>query len=523
MKLATEWWLFGHKFIEVARAARSEFGSCAQQCGGLRDAFARSYPNWKRKGRLVTQTSIILATLVVYKVTLVAIGVWAARRASASEADFLLGGRALGPWVAGLSYAATSSSAWVLLGFSGAVYAVGVSALWMLPGIWLAYVAIWAWLGRRVNTEARAQHQITFVDFLVADLADRSKIAIARLAAALILFCFTVYIAAQIQAGGAAMNAFFGLSVAEGAILGAVVIVIYSVLGGFWAVSVTDTVQGMVMGVIAVLAPVAALVAAGGPGAVIAGLAADHPGHLDPFGGRTGWVALGAILGVGSVGLGTFGQPQLVARVMAVRDDRARRRSLMVALTWAVAVYSGMAVLGLSARAASLDVPDGERVLFAVIETAFPAVIAGVALAALLSAIMSTVDSILLSAAGAVSHDMGLARIAPRRSVLIARLVVVAIAGLAVWLTLTAPATIFDRVLFAWSALGAAFGPILIARVLNWRPAAWAVAAAMLVGFGLAVGANQVWGAGPGAVLERLFPWMPAFAVLYLGRRRAAP
>lgn len=463
-------------------------------------------------------SSIILATLVVYKLLLVAIGVWASRR-SGSEGDFLIGGRGLGPWVAGLSYAATSSSAWVLLGFSGFVYSVGFSALWMLPGVWGGYALVWVLLGRRLQREAAEQSHVTFTDFIAADAKGAGRRIIAVIASAMILFCFIFYIAAQLQAAGAAMNSFFGLNMAEAIALGAGIVVLYSVLGGFWAVSVTDMVQGLVMAVIAVTTPVAAIIAAGGPVEILSRLAAEHPGHLQLFGGEAGLVAIGAAIGAASIGLGTAGQPQLLARIMAVKDGAARRRGFVISLTWAVIVFTSMAALGLAGRVLAADLEGSETLLFHMIDAYFPAFIAGVALAALLSAIMSTVDSILLASAAAVSHDLGVARLAPRRAVLVARSVMIALSALAVWLSLSAPAAIFDRVLFAWTALGAAFGPIVVARVLNWRPAAWALIGAMIAGFSLAVGFNQIWPSGPGAIMERLFPWAPALAILFLGRR----
>lgn len=146
---------------------------------------------------------------------------------------------------------------------------------------------------------------------------------------------------------------------------------------------------------------------------------------------------------------------------------------------------------------------------------------AGVVLAALLSAVMSTVDSVLLSSAAAISHDARVARIFPGREVLIARLVMAALCAAAVVLTLAALSDIFSRVLFAWNALGAAFGPIILARVFVWRPGAAAVIAAMLAGFGLTVFFNQT-GQGPGGLYERLIPWIPPLIILFAARRRTA-
>jgi sodium/proline symporter len=213
-------------------------------------------------------TGVVLATLVIYKIVLIAIGVWAARL-NKSESDFFLGGRGLGPWVAGLSYAASTSSAWVLLGFSGFVYAFGVSALWMVPGTWLGYVGVWLWFGSRLRIETAEQGHVTASDFMAAKAGPVWKPAISMLAGFLVLFTFVFYIAAQFGAAAIAFESQFALSRTESVIIGAAVILIYGLLGGFWAVSLTDTLQGAIMALIAVLVPVLAVIAAGGPAGIV--------------------------------------------------------------------------------------------------------------------------------------------------------------------------------------------------------------------------------------------------------------
>lgn len=469
-------------------------------------------------------TGVVLATLIAYKAALIAIGLWASRRMH-DEADFLIGGRGLGPIVAGLSYAASTSSAWVLLGFSGFVYTVGLSALWMVPGILLGYVVVWMWFGPRLRAEAAERGHVTLTDFLAGGSGASAKRAIAVVASALILFCFVFYVAAQFQAAGRAFAETFGIGITESVLIGAAIVVVYALLGGFWAVSVTDTLQGLVMAGVALLVPAAALIAAGGPAEVWRTLEATAPpGFLDPTGGRVGLVFAGFALGIFSVGLGTYGQPHLLNRLMAVRSDGARRAGFAIAFGWAVAVYTGMTVLALAGRALAPDLGNAENIFYRMTTDLLPAMVAGVVIAAILSAVMSTVDSILLAAAGAVSHDLGLARRRPQTELTVARVVMALIAGAAVVMTLTIPATIFERVLFAWSALGAAFGPIVVARVCGVEPKAWAIVAAMVIGFALTAAFNQVLPSGPGAIGERLLPWLPTLALVFLVRqpRRAS-
>lgn len=481
--------------------------------------------------------AVILATLAVYKLVLIGIGVWAARL-NKTEGDFFLAGQGLGPWVAGLSYAASTSSAWVLLGFSGFVFAVGLSALWMVPGVWLGYIVMWRGFGGRLRAETQEKGHVTLTDFMTAEVGGLSKRAIAIVAALLILFCFVFYIAAQFGAAAVAFESQFEMGRTESVVVGAAVVVIYGLLGGFWAVSITDTLQGMIMALIAVILPVVALMAAGGPVEMWAALQANAPaGYMDWTGGNAGLVFIGFVIGVASVGLGTFGQPHLMSRLMALKDDTARRQGFAVAMTWAVLVYLGMITLALSARALYGTLGDGESLFYRVASDYLPAALAGIVIASVLSAVMSTVDSILLSASAAAAHDMGLAQRFRGREVLVSRIVMVSIAALAVVLTLTLDATIFDRVLFAWSALGAAFGPVVLVRVMRREPSGLGILLSILLGFFATVLFYALGQSGPlanglleglrglallpGDPFERFVPWILPLLILFLSSRKA--
>ena len=481
------------------------------------------------------QSGVVLATLVVYKLVLIGIGLFAARF-NHDEADFFLGGRGLGPWVAGLSYAASTSSAWVLLGFSGFVYMVGVSALWMVPGILAGYVVVWLWFGPRLRSETAERGHVTASDFMAARAGGLAG-AIRALAGALVLFTFVFYIAAQFGAAAAAFETQFTLGRTESVLLGAGVILLYSLMGGFWAVSLTDTLQGAIMVLIAVLLPVLAVIAAGGPAGVAATLAAQEaPDYLDPFGGKAGFAFLGFALGIASIGLGTYGQPHLLARLMAVRDEDARRRGFVVAIVWALLVYAGMASMALAGRALLPGLADGETLFYALAAGLLPAVLAGLVIAAILSAVMSTVDSLLIAAAAAAAHDMRLLSVFKGRAVLVSRIVMAVICALAVSLTLALPATVFDRVLFSWSALGAAFGPVVVARVAGVEPRGWAILAAIVSGFaatvlfyafgqadaaaleGIAATLARL-AALPGDPFERIAPWLVPLILVFVFRQ----
>jgi len=487
----------------------------------------------------MSTSTIVLITLLVYKVVLVGIGLWATSR-NKTTTDFFLAGRQLGPFVAGLSYAASTSSAWVLLGFSGFVYTVGVSALWMVPGIWAGYVVVWLYFGPRLQKESAEHQQITLTDFLLQDAAKDTRPgqqsmrkAAATAAAFMILICFVFYVAAQFDAAGKALVEHFSISITEAVFLGAAIVLVYALLGGFWAVSVTDTLQAVVMGLVSIGVPLSALYAVGGFGPTFDLLRTNMPpAYLSLNGGHAWYIFLGFVIGTIGTSLGALGQPQLMSRLMAIKGDRERRQGFFIAISWGIIVFIGMTILGLSGRALIPALGSGELLFYQAAATYLPPVLAGVVVAATLSAVMSTVDSILLAAAGAVAHDMGVNQRFPSRQVAASRVVMSVIAGIAVILTLSLPDTIFNRVLFAWSALGAAFGPIIVWRVSGRAVSAGAALSCMLVGFlttvlfysyGALPATDGVLSRAawlPGDPFERAFPWLPALNVLWLASIR---
>lgn len=455
-----------------------------------------------------------LITLLIYSGILFGIGFWAARKAK-SQTDFLLGGRSLGPWVAGLAYAASSSSAWVLLGFSGFVYVAGPSALWMVPGIIAGYAAVWLWSGDVLQTASRSANQLTLTDFLTEFASVQSARWIRIIASILIAICFSFYVAGQFQGAGIAIDDLFSTGFAPGVLIGAIVILTYVFLGGFLAVSITDTIQGLLMALVAVLLPALAFLEAGGLSGLQQAMVAAPDAYGDAFGGRAGFAALGFVLGLSATGFGALGQPHLVAWIMATKDRSARVKGACVAMSWAALVFAGMAVLGLSGRAIFGSDAAPESVFFALADDLLPGILAGIVAAATLSAIMSTVDSQLLVAGGAVSHDLGLGKALGDREVLVSRLAIIAVCIAAVLLTFLAPSSIFQRILFAWVALGAAFGPVVVTRTLGFKPSGHVVLAGMLVGFGLAVAYELAWiGAGPGGMWKTIAPWIGAFLAM---------
>jgi sodium/proline symporter len=466
----------------------------------------------------MTKTQSILVTLIVYETILILIGLWATRRTT-SHSEFFLGGRRLGGVVAAISASASSSSAWTLLSVSGMAYLWGLPALWLFPATVSGFLINWLFVAPRLMRESGQSGAITLTEFLAGAVEPAARPAILRLASGIILFSFMFYIAAQFQAAGAAFASTFGLSLAVAVLIGAGVIVLYTLLGGFWAVSVTDTVQGLVMAGTAAFLPLVALAAVGGPEQLIGGLAALDAGSARPP--VAGFAGIGFVLGTLGIGLGYPGQPHVVNRFMALRDEQALRRGRIIAIGWAVLIYSGMLLLGLAGRVLYFGLVESEQILFEVTNRLVPPVAGGIMIAAVLSAIMSTADSQLLVAASSVTHDLPGAGRPGRRTLARSRWVVAVLSMVAVVLAVAVPDTIFSRVLFAWHALGSAFGPPLVLVLTGVRLTGQGLFAAMLAGFSLTVVLHWLPNLpDPGDAAERLLPFLVSGWIAYATRQR---
>ena len=461
--------------------------------------------------------TIVLSAVVGYQCLLLAVGLWASRRTHSSS-DFFLGGRKVGPWVTGISYSASASSAWTLLGVSGAAFAIGPSVIWVALGSLSGMVVAWWWIAPRLLEASHQQQLTTFIDYLSAPSESSRSSALVRSAAVIILIAFVFYVAAQFQGAGLAATKVFAVSDTLAILGGALVILIYTWLGGYWAVSLTDTIQGVVMCLAAITLPLGTVISMGGFASVIEliGLGNQHNGGTH----AATLSAIGFAIGSLAISLGTFGQPHLMVRFMALKHHHARRTAARITLIWYLVVFSGMVLTGLVGRGIFDSLNNNEQVFFALSEQVLPPVLAGLLLAAVLSAIMSTADSQLLVCASTLSHDLTDGTLKGSPQVLHrGRWAVFFVVLLAVLVALFLPAPIFSRVLFAWSALGAALGPTLCARLFGWHVPDGVRITGIWTGFGLTVALSLLPNA-PGDILERLLPFTAHSVLLIWGRRR---
>lgn len=455
----------------------------------------------------MNEAGVILLTLVVYNAAVLGVGFWASRRNRAG-ADYWLGGRNLGPWVAALSAAASSSSAWTLIGVSGAAYLYGLSAAWLIPACWSGFALNWFFVARRLRNLSRETGALSVVELLASGAAAPWHRRLRVVGGVILILALGAYVSAQMQASGKAFTNAFGWDLRLAILAGGGIVLLYTAWGGFWSVALTDVIQGLVMVGACVLLPLAGLVLVGGPAALADGMrelaSAASPSYMDAARGKSGLGFAALLLGMFGIALGYPGQPHVVDRFMALRAESDLARGRAIALTWAALVYAGMVLTGWCARVALPPQADPESAIFALSRGALPLIGAGIAMAAVVSAIMSTVDSQLLVIGGTVARDLAPER--PGASPARGRLAVAAVGLAAMAAAMLIRESVFNTVLFAWSALGAAFGPLLLVRLYRGpvRPG-WAMAA-MLTGFGVSV----LWFFTP-ALKSRLYELVPAF------------
>ena len=452
----------------------------------------------------------IIITLVFYKLFLIFVG-WSTRKKNKTIEDYFVGGKRLGPIITSISYSASNSSAWTLLGVSGIAFSKGISTLWLVIGVVGGMFISWLKVAPSIHEITKKKKLIT-IPQLIADGykgSDRRNILYAS--SFIIIFSFTFYIASQFQGAGNALNDTFGLSILESIFLSAIVIYIYTYLGGYLAVSVTDTIQGFLMAFTAIVMPLMAISKIGGFAVLFEKLSTASGDFLSLSAGNVGLSALGLIVGHLGIGMGYFGQPHLLSRFISVKDLKTLEKSRNYALIWFCIVFTGMWLLGIAGHFMITDLSNNENIFFRISDEIFHPAIQGVLLAAVISAIMSTADSQILVCSSSISIDLNIQSDSLKVSRLVTGFVILSSALIAVII----PEKIFTRVLFAWTAMGSAFGPSVISKILRWNVSASSVLSSILIGFVLAV-LFFLLPNTPGDWLERVIPFMFSLCYLYL-------
>jgi sodium/proline symporter len=465
-------------------------------------------------------TTVVAVSFAVYTMAIIAIGLYSAKFARRSDEDYFLAGRSLGSWVAALSASASSESGWVTLGLVGLAFTKGFVAYWIIPGCLIGFLFNWFVVAGRMSDRSRRLGALTLPDFFAFNFKERIPL-LRILSVIVILVAMLLYVAAQLAAAGKAFSASFGgpasgVPYEYGVLIGATVVLVYTILGGFRAVCWTDFLQALLMVGTLIVFPVYLLATNGGYGFIADQLAELDNGKFLRFTpAKTGAAFIGFLLGSGALGInfGYPGQPHVLVRFMALEDRRQARLAGVIAFFWGLFVYWGAVTVGLMARAMTESGAAWGRIMIDPATTGqykelglvlsamnmLPGVLSGLVLAAVLAAICSTADSQLVVAASAAANDLYarlFTRARQRSHMLVNRLVVLAMGIVAVLLVIAKEVTVYEYVInYGWAILGAAFGPQII-LILLWKRASYAgCLAGMLTGFATAVVWQLTYGA----------------------------
>ncbi|PEF12199.1 sodium/proline symporter PutP [Bacillus thuringiensis] len=427
----------------------------------------------------------IMVSLAIYMAGMLYIGYWSYKKTS-DLSDYMLGGRGLDPAVTALSAGASDMSGWMLMGLPGAMYATGLSSVWIAIGLLIGAYANYLIIAPRLRTYTEvANDSITIPDFLENRFKDRTKI-LRFVSAIVILVFFTFYASAGLVSGGRLFENSFNLDYKIGLFVTVGVVVAYTLFGGFLAVSWTDFVQGCIMFIALVLVPIVAFTDVGGVTETFNTIKQVDASHLDMFKGTT-------ILGIISFlawGLGYFGQPHIIVRFMAITSIKDLKTSRRIGIGWMTISIIGAMLTGLIGIAYyaknNATLQDPEMVFVTFSNILFHPYITGFLLSAILASIMSSISSQLLVISSAVTEDFYKTffrrNASDKELVFIGRLSVLVVAMIAVVLAYHPSDTILTLVGYAWAGFGSAFGPAILLSLYWKRTNKWGVLAGMIVG-----------------------------------------
>lgn len=456
-------------------------------------------------------------TFVVYFVFLMAVGLYFYRKTANLE-DYLLGGRSMGKWVTALSAQASDMSGWLLMGLPGAVYLWGINQSWIAIGLALGTLLNWLLVAPRLRVYTDLTGSMTLSGFLGDRFRDPSGL-IRILSAVITLVFFTIYASSGLVAAGKLFVSMFHMNYAVAILIGAVVMLLYTFLGGFMAVCWTDLFQGILMFLAIILVPVIAYFHVGGAEGITAAIAAKGISR-SLFSDGTGPIGLAVIISTMAWGLGYFGQPHILVRFMSIKSVKELPKASAIAMTWVIISLAGAVIVGLMAIPFFPDLTEGnqEKVFIFMIDRLFNPWIGGILLAAILAAIMSTIDSQLLVSSSALTEDFYKQFIrkdaSEKELIWVGRICVLLIAAVALVLALNPESTVLGLVSYAWGGFGAAFGPAVLMALFSRRTGWQSILGGMLTGTIVLV----VWkNLGLGSLMYEIVPGFVAnFLVILL-------
>ncbi len=434
-------------------------------------------------------TNPLWVTFVLYILAMVLIG-FIAYRATKNFDDYILGGRSLGSFVTALSAGASDMSGWLLLGLPGAIFVSGLSESWIAIGLIIGAWLNWQFVAGRLRVHTEHNHNaLTLPDYFTHRFEDKSRL-LRIFSAVVILVFFTIYCASGVVAGARLFETTFGLPYDIALWVGAAATILYVFVGGFLAVSWTDTVQASLMIFALLITPLFVILALGDFGAAMDTIAMQDPANFDMFRGLS-FIAIISLLGWG---LGYFGQPHILVRFMAASSVKAIPNARRIGMTWMILCLAGAVAVGFFGIAYFAGHPEqagpvtenGERVFMELVKILFNPWVGGVILSGVLAAVMSTLSAQLLVSSSALTQDFYKAFLRKHASqtelVWVGRAMVLMIALIAIGIAYNPDSKVLGLVSYAWAGFGAAFGPVVLISVLWKRMTRNGALAGMLVG-----------------------------------------
>lgn len=465
--------------------------------------------------------SFTLAGFLFYLLIILIVGFVMYHRNKSHE-DFILGGRAMNPWVVAFSERASGESAWLLLGLPGLGYAAGYIGMWDAIGCVSGIIFYWLVIAEKLRIQSEESGSITIPDFFASKFNTLEK-PIRLTATVIIIFFFTFYLAAQFNGAGKVLNVTFGIPNIYGILIGTIVIVFYTMMGGFLAVAYTDLIQGIIMFGALVILPVVGLIEIMEQHQSLHGaLIAAGGDYADVTGGKTGWAAFAVIISGLSWGLGYMGQPHLLTRFMSINDASNIKISRRIAFVWAIPAFTGALVIGLVGLVyygqGAFD--DVENIMPQLANDLLPSWLAGIFISGAIAAMMSTADSQLLVITSSVIEDiyhktLGNDTVSEKKLLKLSRIITIAVGALGFVISITSQDLVFALVSYAWAGLGSSFGPTLL-MILWWkRTTAKGVLTGMITGTVVTI----IWSSFPemdAFLSSRLIAWVAAFFAVIL-------
>ena len=437
--------------------------------------------------------TIVGIIFIFYLFFLIGVGLMSIKH-NKSQEDYLLAGRKLGPWVTAFSERASGESAWLLLALPGAAISIGLGEAWTVLGITLGIIASWYIIAEKLRIETEKYSALTIPGYLHRKYNDNSNI-IRLFSSIIIAFFFLFYVSAQFHASGKVINTLFGLSSIDGIVIGAIVIILYTLMGGFFAIAWTDLLQGILMIGTLVVLPIVGIIELQNTDRSFYEVLNQVGESKSSFTmGKSGLAAISVILGGLSWGLGYLGQPHLVIRYMAIRDPKDIKKAKLIAILWALPGITGAFMIGLVALnyfgPEFFNINDVEQAMPLLATELLPPMLAGLLISGAVAAMMSTADSQLLVSTSAITEDfihqyLGL-NISEKTLLLINRITIIILGiiafGIAIFSEITGK-NIFSVVSYAWSGLGSSFGPVLVLSLWWPKTTRKGVIAGLLTGF----------------------------------------